>query len=505
MPKKKKSSAGAKDENLIGINEAVQLLGVSRPTFYRWLRAGRIKGMKVGRQWRFYRDDIDKFIKGQAPRIDLPADISPLIDELSARINERADTEIESVGESEVERAVRLIIALGVASRASDIHLASQMTSASTEPETLLRLRIDGVLHPAAKIDPRLLPPIIEQWKRMADCDVSLRKRPQEGRIVIGFPELTERKDKIIDIRCQFLPTGLGESVTARILDTEAVTLELSRILYAPLDMEKLRKALKQPWGLIVLTGPTGSGKTTVLYSCLNELTGPEIKTVSIEDPIEYYLPWVNQVAVDEASGLTFSQAVKASFRTDPDVIAIGEIRNFETLDGALNSSLTGHIVLTQMHADEAAGALNRMISIGCEPFKVAEATKLVLSQRLVRRLCPECSESREPSDKELRFMKEEAEKGGVDWDSLEKNFRQPSGCEKCGGTGWLRRNVIAEVLEVTPRIEKALKENGTVDEIRAIAVEEGMTTMTADGIRRVANGETSLDEVMRVLGIVPV
>jgi len=502
MPKKKKSIARSRDEKLIGINEAVQLLGVSRPTFYRWLRSGKIKGMKVGRQWRFHRDDIERFLKGEAPRIDLPADISPLLGELAARLKERAGKQIEISGESEIEQAVRLIIALGIASRASDIHFAPQMTSACTEPETILRLRIDGVLHQIATVDSKLMSPIVEQWKRMADCDVSLKKRPQEGRILVKFPELTGREDKIIDIRCQFLPTGLGESVTARILDTEAVTLELSKIKYALHDMERLRKALRQPWGLIVLTGPTGSGKTTVLYSCLNELTGPERKTVSIEDPIEYYLPWVNQVAVDEASGLTFSQAVKASFRTDPDVIAIGEIRDRETLEGALNSSLTGHIVLTQMHADEAAGALNRMISIGCEPFKVAEATKLVLSQRLVRRLCPECSEKWKPSAEELQFMKKKTEAGGLDWESLDKNFRKPVGCAKCGKTGWVRRNVIAEVLEVTPRIENALKENATIDEIRAIATEEGMTTMTADGMRRVANGDTSLDEVMRVLGI---
>jgi general secretion pathway protein E len=505
--KKATESLNAKGgpEELIDMPQAIELLKTTRPTFYRWVRSGKIRGMKIGRQWRFYRDDIDQFLRGEAPRIDLPTDISPLIYELRGQLKKLGGVEPLMQADNDVQKALNLMVGIALAARASDIHIGPYMLKDDSEIVATMRLRIDGVLHQFAVIDMRLLPAIMEQWKRMFNCDVREHDKPQDGRTHFRIPRIdssSDKPDRTIDLRVTFLPSGLGESATLRLLDSSLVTIDLNRINYAPRDKERLLKALHNPWGIIVLSGPTGSGKTTVLYSCLNEVSGPQTKAMSIEDPIEYRLPWVTQVAVNESAGLTFARAMKAVFNSDPDVIMVGEIKDLETLQASQEAALTGHLVLTQFHANEAVNVLKRMVEMGSDPFVVAEATKLVLSQRLVRLLCPECSEPVTIPDNRLEQAAELSRRDGVDWDSIPKNFRKAVGCDQCGYTGFRRRNVIAEVLEVTPEIGKALRENSSVDDLRSIAVGQGMTTMAADGIRRAANGETTLDEVFRILGL---
>jgi len=493
--------AGSPSE-LITMQEAIAILKTTRPTFYRWLRTGKIKGMKIGRQWRFYRDDIERFLKGQAPRVDLPVDIGPLIQTLRTQARRLGGKSLPGRDSSDVRDAVRLMILLGALMRASDIHITSHLLSDGAEPVTVLRYRLDGVLHQAVTIDVRLLPAIIEEWKRMAACDVHETNRPQDGRIVVRLAELDESlPDRTIDLRVCFLPAGLGESLTVRILDAAAVSLDLDRIDYAPHDRARLERALQAPWGLLLVTGPTGCGKTTTLYSCLNKLARPEIKIMTVEDPIEYFLPWATQAAVKESAGVTFPRAMRAILRSDPDVILIGELRNFETLSIAQQAALTGHLVLTTLHAEEAASALKRMVEMGSDPFVVADSTRLTMSQRLVRKLCPHCSVDGTPPAHLLDAAVEAARKGGLNWDALADNFRKPVGCEKCAMTGYKGRTVIAETLEVTPQIGRALRNDASVEQLRAIAVSEGMTTMAADGIRRAANGETTLDEILRVIG----
>ena len=485
-----------KGDELIDMNEAIDLLKTTRPTFYRWLRSGKIKGMKVGRQWRFTRGDIERFLKGQAPRVDLPADIGPLIGTLQKELAELGGKDRTPEDYADVRHAVTLMIQLGDAMKASDIHLSPHLPEGARRAVASLRYRVDGVLHQKAEIDIRLLPAIVERWKYMAACDVTEKVLSQDGRILI---ELDGGKD--LDLRVNFLPASLGEMVTVRILDRSAVSLDLSRIDYAPGDREKLLEAVRSPWGLICVTGPTGSGKTTVLYSCLTEVAGPHVKTMSIEDPVELQLPWATQVPVRESAGMTFDRAVRAILRSDPDVILIGEIRNFETLMVAHQAALTGHLILTTLHANEAALALKRMVDIGSPPFVVADSTRLVLSQRLARRLCRECASDAEPEAARIEQVRELAAAGGLDWNALTPTWKKPVGCPKCGKTGYRGRTVIAEVLEVTPEIGRALREGASVDELRRIAVSQGMTTMAADGVRRAAKGDTTLDEVMRVLG----
>jgi excisionase family DNA binding protein len=493
-----RAAASPSGADLLTIDQAIDLLKTSRPTFYRWLRSGKLKGTKAGRQWRFRRDDIERFLAGQGPRIELTADISPFVAQLEARLKSLGQT-IEPGGElSELERAARLMIRLGLAMRAADIHLAPHMNEQGDHAVASLRYRVDGVLHPVAELDRSLLAPVVDQFKSMAGCDLNVRERPQDGRTMIRFQDGGE----LVDLRLNFLPCALGESFTARILDRSAVIPELARINYAPQDKAKILKHIESPWGLMIVTGPVGCGKTTTLYACLQHLACPEMKIMTIEDPVEFVFPWMIQVQVNEAAGMTFRTAVQAMLRSDPDVILIGELRDHSVLWIAQASALTGHLVFSTLHADEAAKALIRMVDMGSDPFLVIDTTKLIVAQRLVRKLCPHCSAPATPEPNTLRRAEEHARLGGLNWSSLDKGFRQAVGCAQCGHLGHAGRDVIAEALEVTPEIGKALERGASVDELRTIAVGQGMTTMAADGIRKAAEGVTSLDEVIRVVGL---
>jgi general secretion pathway protein E len=500
------AAAGGRAQDMIGMEEAIALLRTTRPTFYRWLRSGRIKAMKLGRQWRFYREDLDRFLQGQEPRVDLPVSIGPLIAELAARLAQAnpKGSPPTAPGQprtgdkpvDEVTRAVNLSILLGVALKASDFTFESFATEPGGAVAGMLRYRIDGVLQPAATFDLRLLPALIARFKTLAACDSQEKRRPQDGRILVNV------EGRQVDLRASFVAATLSESLTVRILDAKTVLLGLDRIDYSESDMKRLRSAIAAPWGLNLLVGPTGSGKTTVLYSCLNELAGQGIKTMSVEDPVEYLLPWVTQIPISEGDGLTFTRAVRSILRSDPDVIMIGEVRDRETLLLALESALTGHLVFSTLHTDEAAAALKRMVDIGSDPFVIVDATRVILAQRLVRRLCPECSRKAAPAADLLRRAEQAARSGGLGWEDLGKEFREPAGCPKCNQTGYRGRTVIAETLLVTPEIGAALRHGAGVDELRSIAVGQGMTTIAADGIRRAAAGQTSLAEVFRVLGV---
>jgi type II secretory ATPase GspE/PulE/Tfp pilus assembly ATPase PilB-like protein len=284
-----------------------------------------------------------------------------------------------------------------------------------------------------------------------------------------------------------------------RILDRSSIKLHLDRIDYAPQDRERLLKAIRSPWGLVLLTGPTGSGKTTVLYATLNEITDDKRKVMSIEDPVEFLLPGVVQAGLNPRKGLTFAAALRGMLRSDPDVLMVGEVRDFETLMVSMQSALTGHLVLTTLHANDTPGGLKRMVDMGVDPFVVADATKLVMSQRLVRLVCKECAVAAEPDANQLELAAEMARSGSMGWPPAAPQWKKAVGCDKCAHTGYRGRTVVAEMLEVTPEIGKAMREGASRDELQRIAVSQGMTTMGADGVRRAARGETTLDEVIRV------
>ena len=484
--------------DLLGMNQAIELLKTTRPTFYRWLRAGKVRGMKVGRQWRFERSEIQRFLKGEEPRIELRTDIGPLIETLRQRIDALGVKAVIPAREDEVGKAVSLMIHLAAATGASDIHIAPHIVPEEGEHVGVLRIRVDGVLHVIAQFDVRLLPAVAERWKTMAACDVREKIRPQDGRILVKLKDTGER----LDIRVSFLGAYFGESVTARLLSPERLTLDIDAFGFADNDKARLLRAVDMPNGAIIVSGPTGCGKTTVLYGCALLVARPEIKVMTVEDPVEYALPWMVQVPVQPSKGATFASIVRACLRSDPDVILIGEIRDRETLEVAMQVALTGHLVLTTLHTDEAASALVRMVEIGCPPFLIGDATLLIVAQRLVRVLCPHCSEEGAPSGQLMDRAEQLCRSGGLDWAALPKRFGKPIGCRKCRQLGYRGRTLIAETLEVTPEIGEALRRGATVDELRVIAVGQGMTTMSADGARKAAAGRTTLAEVTRVLAL---
>ena len=503
---KAKGKGGEKGQDLLDMKQAVEMLKTSRATFYRWLREGRVRGMKVGRQWRFERGEIERFLKGEAPKIEVRGDIGSLIATLEENLSGESgkadyaaqrivDQARAAVGDKGLDRVVALTMQSALRMRASDIHMAASLDPESGNAVGTLRFRIDGVLHVIARFDVRLLAPMVVKWKAMSACNPEEKSCPQDGRI------LADCDGYRLDLRVSFLPAQLGEGLTARILSGVDL-LSLERLEYSPADRERIERNVRSPWGLVLSTGPTGSGKTTTLYACLALRTGSEEKVVSIEDPVEYLIPWVTQVPVHPQKGMTFPVAVRAALRSDPDTILIGEIRDKETANMAVQAALTGHMVLSTLHTNSAAKSLGRLVDIGVPAFVLADAVRLVIAQRLVRIVCPKCSRPVELSAEDVALARGMAEAGGLRREDLPPSYRRAEGCENCHGLGFRGRCAAAETLEVGPEVARVLRDGGSVEELQAAAVAAGMTTMAADGIRRVASGQTSLEEVRRVMSV---
>ncbi len=489
----KAGKPGKANGELLEINQAASMLKTTRSTFYRWMSEGKIRGLKVGRRWRFERGEIERFLKGESPRIVLRTDITPYLDILRAKGKECGAPKTNLPEETELLQAVKLMVELCLALDASDFHISPHEEGSLA----VLRYRIDGVLYEYARADSRLLPGLIEQWKLLAGLDPR-ELGPQDGRMKANIVD----GNKPIDIRVSFLNSFYGWTLTGRIIKGNVQEFDVEKMGYSTRDREKLVQKIHAPRGLMVMTGPTGTGKTTTLYSCLNHLNGGNIKIMTVEDPIEVTFPWMVQVQINEKEGITFAKVMRAFFRSATEVMMLGEIRDGECAWMAHQAAMTGHLVFTTLHADDTAKALVRMVEIGVSPFVVGDVTLLVLSQRLVRTLCPDCSRQEEVTGPLLVQAEKVARTGGLDWPMLPKAFRGPVGCRKCKNTGYLGRTVMAEVLEMTPEIGSALRRGASADELRTIAVGQGMTTMGADGIRKAAEGKTTLEEVFRQLNI---
>lgn len=380
-------------------------------------------------------------------------------------------------------KLVNLLITQAVRDRASDIHIEPG------ERDLRVRFRIDGVLHEVMKPPKSVQAGITSRLKIMAEINIAERRIPQDGRIGLVVA------GKQIDLRVATLPTVHGEKIVMRILDKSSVLLELSDLGFMPDNYTRFEESFRKPYGAILVTGPTGSGKSTTLYATLNILNRPEVNVITVEDPVEYQLPGVNQVQTNVKAGLTFASALRSILRSDPDICLIGEIRDRETAQIAIEAALTGHLVLSTLHTNDAPSALTRLVEMGIEPFLVASSLDCVLAQRLARKLCSRCKEPYVPTEQELNAARFEYDPD----EELPKLYR-PVGCTACGKTGYKGRMAIHEVMTITEEIERLVAEHASAEEMGKVARSQGMRTLRQDGLMKVREGLTSIEEILRVV-----
>ncbi len=389
----------------------------------------------------------------------------------------------ELIEDAPIVKFVQLIITQAVADRASDIHVEP------TESDLRIRYRVDGVLHEVMHSPKAIQAGVISRLKVMADINIAERRIPQDGRISV------KAGGKPIDLRVATLPTVYGEKVVMRILDKGQALLSLDDQGFLPDVLTRYETSFRKPYGTIMVTGPTGSGKSTTLYATLNILNTVDRNIITVEDPVEYRLPGINQVQIHAKAGLTFAAALRSILRADPDIILVGEIRDQETATIAVEAALTGHLVLTTLHTNDAASTPQRLVEMGVEPFLVTSALDCVLAQRLARRLCSNCAEQYQPSEAELV-------EAGWPMDSMSEwpTLFRAVGCPQCGRTGYKGRFALHEVMSITEDIERLIIERRSTEDVKKVAVMQGMVPLRGDGFRKVAAGITSLEEVFRVV-----
>ena len=423
---------------------------------------------------------IERFYRETAPQIET----SPKKDLTFKSFIKNNGLEIKQLRQ-EVEKApiVRLVnnlISQAIVVGASDIHLEP------FDKEFKVRYRLDGMLTEMEPIPVEKKAAVISRIKIMAELDIAERRRPQDGRIRV------EGENRVIDIRVSTLPTDFGEKVVLRILDKAQLKLDLENLGFDRRGLGLFREKIKLPYGMILVTGPTGSGKTTTLYAALNYIKNPNINILTIEDPIEYNLEGINQSQVKTEIGFTFANALRSFLRQDPNVIMVGEIRDYETVEIAIRASLTGHLVLSTLHTNDAATAITRLLDMGAEPFLVSSSVTLVLAQRLVRKICSKCKQTYQPADFIL-------EKLGLDSEELKDMvFYKGFGCSFCSQTGYAGRIAVFETMSVTPQIAEMIDRKATSSEIKKEARVEGMLTLREDAINKMKKGITSAEEVLR-------
>ena len=384
-------------------------------------------------------------------------------------------------GDAPIIRLCHSIIMRAFQSRASDIHIEPM------EKRFRIRYRIDGVLHEQDSPPKRLKGAIIQRFKLMAGMKLSEKRIPQDGRIQISI------KGRELDLRVSTVPTNHGESIVMRILDKKNLTLGLADLGMLSDDQQMFESLIKLPDGVLLVTGPTGSGKTTTLYACLGQINLPDRKIITVEDPVEYQLTGINQVHVNNDVGMTFAAALRSILRQAPNIVMIGEIRDAETAGIALEAALTGHLVFSTLHTNDAPSAVTRLIDMGAKPFLVASALQAAMAQRLCRAICPECKQPYTPSDRELRLLGKSAE------EVASVQLYRGTGCPLCGNTGYKGRKGVFEMFKVNDDIQRMIFEACTTRELRARARELGMRTLREDGVRKVLAGMTTIEEVLRV------
>lgn len=399
--------------------------------------------------------------------------------EKESQIVEQEDLYSEDVNNSPIVQLVKGMIEQAVRQRASDIHIEPM------ERQVRIRYRIDGALYEKATYNIRLLPAMVARVKIIGGMDISEKRKPQDGRIT----QVVDRRE--FDIRVSILPTVYGEKIVMRLTSKNALTKEKSQLGLSPEELKKFDHILQNPHGILLVTGPTGSGKSTTLYTALSELNKEDVNIITVEDPVEANIDGINQVQVNNKANLTFASALRSILRQDPDIIMIGEIRDQETATIAVQASITGHLVVSTLHTNSAASTITRLEDMGIEPYLIADSTIGVIAQRLVRRLCPECKKAKKADADELEMLMMEP---GTDL-----TIYEPCGCPRCDGTGFRGRIGVYEIMEVTPSLKTIISKSSSAEDIKKKALEEGMHTLRMSATRYVLEGITSVPEMMRV------
>nr|WP_243838650.1 GspE/PulE family protein [Prosthecobacter fusiformis] len=405
---------------------------------------------------------------------------APSIDEIFGSLKDSKNSPEMEANSAPIVKFVDLVMTQAIKERASDIHFEP------FEHEFKIRYRVDGSLYEMAPPPVHLATSVISRIKVMSSMNIAERRIPQDGRI------MTSVNGKPVDMRVSSLPTQHGESVVLRVLDRSSVNLDLEQLGMPPYLFDYITETINKPNGIFIVTGPTGAGKTTTLYACLRRINTIDTKLLTAEDPVEYELDGVMQVPVNDAVGLTFARALRAFLRQDPDRIMVGEMRDKETAQIAIQASLTGHLVLSTLHTNDAAGAVTRLVDMGVEPFLVSATLEGVLAQRLLRTVCKNCRVAYEPSLSILNQLNlSQSDIGG-------KQFYTGNGCEKCGGSGYKGRKGIYELLHVTDPIRELITQRAPTLVLKQKAIELGMLTLREDGLRNIYDGETSIEEVLK-------
>ena len=403
-------------------------------------------------------------------------------EKLKEEDNFSLDDLIARAEEAPVVKLVDLLLMQAIKDRVSDIHIEPFMS------KIVIRYRIDGVLYEIPPPAKHLISAIVSRIKILANLDIAERRLPQDGAFLVKV------ENKGIDIRVSTIPAIYGEKVVMRILDKSATPLDLNKLGFEQKALENFKKAIKSPHGLILVTGPTGSGKTTTLYAALNEIKSPRQNISTVEDPVEYKLEGINQVQIKPSIGLTFAAALRAFLRQDPDVIMVGEVRDLETAQICIRASLTGHLVLSTLHTNDAPSAISRLIDIGIEPYLISSSLLVVGAQRLVRKLCPECKEAYETPPNLIR-----------DFKIKQELLYKPKGCVACSHTGYRGRVAIYEVILINDRLKELVSKGASLGEIKKVVREMGIRSLVDSGIEKVETGITSIEEVLSIAMVIGV
>ncbi len=389
------------------------------------------------------------------------------------------EEEFDELGDSPLVKMVDLIIKNAIKNGASDIHIEAQ------EKQVRVRNRIDGYLQNVLSLPKSALPIIISRIKVLGSMDIAERRLPQDGRIKV------KAKGFSADLRISTLPTYYGEKAVIRILNKTGAFLTMDKLGFDAENLSTLQKFINRPQGMILITGPTGSGKTSTLYACVHEIRSDDANLITVEDPVEYELAGINQVQINEKAGLTFPFILRAILRQDPDVIMIGEIRDFETAEIAVQASLTGHLVLSTLHTNDAPSAITRLLDIGIPPYMITSTVVGVVAQRLLRKICPDCKEPYTPDQEMFSLL-------NVSHQDVPSSFYRGTGCAQCNNTGFKGRTVIEEIMTMGQKVRDLVLSGAGTDRVREAAIANGMTTLAHNGLEKIRSGVTTVEEVVR-------